>query len=159
MMSKTKSLIKFTALLVFTLVLCVANLSCAVVKLGPNGEFKGIDIILKPVAQLPTIDSFHASPSSIASGDISILDWNVSEATEVSIDQGIGSVSPTGNVVVSPAATTTYTITATNAAVTVAQQVTVAEAPPPSLPVILSFTASPSNISAGESFTLDWNVS
>jgi len=156
-----KSLVKFSALFILALVLCVANLSCAVVRLGPNGEIKGIDIILKPVGQLPTIDSFNASPSSITSADTSTLDWNVSEATEVSIDQGIGSVSPTGNVEVSPTATTTYTITATNAAGSATQQVTVtvAAAPPPSLPVILSFTASPSSISTGGSSTLDWNVS
>ncbi|MCX6008576.1 MAG: hypothetical protein NTW48_00770 [Chloroflexi bacterium] len=115
-MSKMKSLVKFIVVLVLTLVVGVANLSCIRVTLGPEGEITGIDIALKLGGQLPTIDSFDASPSSITLSDTSTIEWNVSGATEVSIDQGIGSAVHAGSVEVSPTATATYTLTAINAA-------------------------------------------
>ena len=65
-------------------------------------------------APAPTISSFTATPASIASGGSSTLAWSVSGATNVSIDQGVGTVTGTTRSV-SPSATTTYTLTATNA--------------------------------------------
>jgi len=164
-MSKMKSLVKFIVVLVLTLVVGGANLSCIRVTLGPEGEITGIDIALKLGGQLPTIDSFDASPSSITLGDSSIIEWNVSGATEVSIDQGIGSVVHAGSIEVSPTATMTYTLTATSAAGSVTRSVTIAvttappTSPPPTLPTINSFTADPTSISAGGSSSLTWNVS
>jgi hypothetical protein len=61
------------------------------------------------------ISSFTATPASIASGGSSTLAWNVSGATSLSINQGVGTVTGT-YASVSPAATTTYTLTATNVA-------------------------------------------
>lgn len=63
---------------------------------------------------LPSIVSFTADPDAIAEGESSNLSWSVSGATEVSIDQGIGAVSLTGNQRIFPEETTTYTLTATN---------------------------------------------
>ena len=63
----------------------------------------------------PTVTSFSASPASITQGQSSTLSWAVSNATSVTIDQGIGTVTASGSRIVSPAATTTYTLTATNA--------------------------------------------
>ena len=74
---------------------------------------------------VPVINSFTASPGSITLGASSTLGWSVSGATTVSINQGVGGVTPSGTRVVSPAATTTYTLTATNAAGTVTQPVQV----------------------------------
>ena len=110
---------------------------------------------------LPVVNYFAASPGSITLGASSTLSWGVSGATTVSINQGIGPVPSSGLVSVSPGATTTYTLTATNAAGTVTQpvQVVVSGAPPPSLPVINSFTASPGSITLGASSTLSWSVS
>ena len=110
---------------------------------------------------LPVISFFTASPGSITLGASSTLSWGVSGATTVSINQGVGGVTPSGTRVVSPAATTTYTLTATNAAGSVTQpvQVVVSGAPPPSLSVINSFTASPGSITLGASSTLSWSVS
>jgi hypothetical protein len=63
----------------------------------------------------PTI-TFSASPASITAGSPATLSWSVSGgATSISIDQGIGSVAATGTRSVTPAVTTTYTITAANA--------------------------------------------
>jgi hypothetical protein len=65
------------------------------------------------VVPAPVITNFTASPSTISSGQSSTLSWSVSGATALSIDHGIGAV--TGNSVnVSPTATTTYTLTASN---------------------------------------------
>jgi hypothetical protein len=63
---------------------------------------------------LPVIASFVASPTTITSGQSSTLSWNVTGATSLSLNQGIGVVTGTSRSV-SPAATTTYTLTATNA--------------------------------------------
>ena len=115
--------------------------------------------------KLPVINSFNASPSSITTGALSILSWNVSGATNISIDQGVGEVALTGNRGVLPGATTIYTLKAINPAgsVTSTTQVIVtgASAPVPSAgaPVIDSFTASPGTITTGNSATLSWNVS
>lgn len=110
---------------------------------------------------LPVISFFTASPGSITLGASSTLSWDVSGATTVSINQGVGAVPPSTSILVSPAATTTYTLTATNASGTVTQpvQVVVSGGAPPSVPVINSFTASPGSITLGASSTLSWSVS
>ncbi|MFC2050142.1 CARDB domain-containing protein [Chloroflexota bacterium] len=110
------------------------------------------------------ISSFDASPSTVSAGEIATLSWNVSGASTVSIDQGIGNVALTGRRDVMPSATTVYTLTATNAAgmsATATAQVMVSGTPSPSAgqPVVISFTASPSGITAGSPATLSWNVS
>jgi hypothetical protein len=107
---------------------------------------------------LPLINAFSANPISITTGGSSMLSWNVSGATTVTIDHGIGTFTPTGNRTVSPTTTTTYTLTASNAAgnVTATAQVIVS---PPSLPIINYFDASPTTIFAGGSSTLSWSVS
>ena len=67
-------------------------------------------------AGAPVINSFGANPGSITSGASSTLSWNVSNATAVSIDKGVGAVAATGTTAVSLFTTTQYTLTATNAA-------------------------------------------
>ena len=74
---------------------------------------------------LPTIVSFAAAPTAIAAGESSVLSWDVLGATLISIDNGIGPVAGTSTTV-TPAATTTYRLSATNAAGTVSAFATVA---------------------------------
>jgi len=62
-----------------------------------------------------SIDSFGASPGTIADGESSTLSWNTSNASTVTIDNGVGTVSGDGSTSVSPSSTTTYTITAEGA--------------------------------------------
>jgi hypothetical protein len=115
---------------------------------------------------LPEIVSFRANPQVITSGQTSNLIWNVNNANAISIDQGIGiPASPFGQPV-TPAFTTTYTLTAANTygSVTSTATVTVNPAPPviqivQVSPTITSFTASPTAIYPGGSSTLQWNVS
>jgi len=120
--------------------------------------------------QQPVINSFSASPSNISAGETSTLNWTVTGAATVSIDQGIGTVALTGPRAVTPAATTIYMLTASNTAgsVTATTQVIVsgATSPPEStpspsegLPVVDYFMANPPSITAGGSTTLGWNVS
>jgi hypothetical protein len=112
---------------------------------------------------LPVVNSFTATPSIISLGDSSGLSWNVSNATSVSINNGVGNVALSGSTVVSPPTTTTYTLTATNAegSLTAAAlvQVSGVPSPPSGLPVVNYFTASPPIISSGGSTTLSWDVS
>jgi len=64
----------------------------------------------------PTINSFIVSPATIKAGQSATLQWNVSGATSVTVTPNVGIVASTGNAKVSPAVTTVYTITASNAA-------------------------------------------
>ena len=67
-----------------------------------------------PTKILPTIAYFTASPTSIMLDGSSTLSWSTTNATNVMIDQGVGTVSQTGTTEVNPENTTTYTLTATN---------------------------------------------
>jgi hypothetical protein len=113
----------------------------------------------------PVVNSFAASPGSIETGDSSTLNWSVTGATTVSIDQGIGNVALNGSRVVNPAASTVYTLLATNAggSMTATAMVSVSSpAPPeptPNLPVIDDFSFNPDTIEEGESSTLSWSTS
>ena len=63
----------------------------------------------------PVINFFTAEPTSVEKGQGSSLRWSVSNATSITIDQGIGDVSPNGRRSVYPASTTTYSLHASNA--------------------------------------------
>ena len=80
----------------------------------------------------PVVNSFDANPGKIVPGGSSTLSWNVSGAATVSIAPDIGNVGLSGNRVVLPAETKTYTLTATNVVgtVTANAQVVVTEALP-----------------------------
>src|SRR5215469_3853328 len=73
----------------------------------------------------PTAE-LSASPATITAGQSSTLSWTTSNATSAQIDNGVGSVNlPNGSTMVSPAKTTTYTLTASNSGGTVTAQATV----------------------------------
>jgi hypothetical protein len=109
-------------------------------------------------AALPVVNSFTASPTGLSAGGSSTLNWATTGATAVTISPGtFRSASASGSTTVSPMATTTYTLTASNAAGSVQAAVTVA-VQAATLPVINSFTASSANISAGGSSTLNWST-
>jgi len=74
---------------------------------------------------VPIINSFSADPSTITVGESSTLSWSVTDATSVTIDNGIGTVALSGTTAVSPTTTTTYTLTATNTAGSVTATTTV----------------------------------
>ena len=67
-----------------------------------------------PTAVHPVINSFTVSPTTISSGQMATLTWDVSNATAVTIQPAVGSVDPSGTKQVSPTSTATYNLTATN---------------------------------------------
>ncbi|HAV10084.1 MAG TPA: hypothetical protein DCX22_00460 [Dehalococcoidia bacterium] len=104
----------------------------------------------------PIINDFSISPPEIAIGSATTLRWNISKATIITIDQGIGNVSDKGERVISPAVTTTYTLTAKNSGSIVTSHVQVRVKGPPT---INSFTSNPSSITIGGKSLLSWDVS
>jgi peptidoglycan-associated lipoprotein len=89
-----------------------------------------------PPPAAPSIGAFAAEPSSIERGQSSTLNWTVSDATSISIDNGIGTVQASASRRVFPGASTTYTLTATGpgGAKTATATVNVTEPPPPPPP-------------------------
>lgn len=82
------------------------------------------------VIPAPVISSFTATPPSIAVGTSSTLSWTVSDATSLSIDRGVGSVTGLASVGVSPSVDTTYTLTATGIGGSATRSTTVTVHPP-----------------------------
>jgi phospholipase C len=92
-----------------------------------------------------------ATPPKVAAGQSAVLNWTSTNATSLSIDQGVGTVTgATGSVSVSPSAPTTYTMTATNGAATATASVTVSTA------LGVTLKATPANIASGGHSTLSW---
>ena len=96
----------------------------------------------------PTIVAFSAADTEITEGDSTTLIWNVTNATSVQIDQGVGSgLAAAGTISVSPSSNTTYTLTASNSAGSVPQSVTItvtsATSAPPTTPTTTPSTLPP----------------
>ncbi len=85
-----------------------------------------------PPPASPTV-TLQAAPTSIQKGESATLTWSSTNATQLTLEPGLGTVAPEGSTKVSPAESTTYTINATgpggNADATA--RVTVAQPPPP----------------------------
>ncbi len=90
-----------------------------------------------PKPSAPVIDSFTADPTRMERGQSATLRWAVRGATEVTVDQGLGAVQPSGSRQVFPSSTLTYTLTARSNVGEVSRSVTVevVSAPPPPAPV------------------------
>ncbi len=74
----------------------------------------------------PVIRSFTAAPLALYAGESTMLSWNVENFDSLMIDGGVGVVTdPTGSVMVTPASTTTYTLTGMNTNATVTASVNV----------------------------------
>ncbi len=124
-----------------------------------TGSVTATSMVTVTEPNLPSISLFTASPTGIVLGGISSLSWATSGATTITITPGtFASTSASGSTNVSPEATTTYVMTATNAAgsVTATTAVTVSA---PTAPTISSFTASPTTVNSGASSTLSWVTS
>lgn len=112
---------------------------------------KSMVISVKPA---PIIINIDVNPAVINSGASAALIWNVSGANAVSIDQNIGTVPLSGNKLVSPTDTTTYTITASGPAGTVSKSVLLTVNPP----IVAAFNVDPSILAVGQLATLHWDV-
>lgn len=87
-----------------------------------------------PAPARPTISEFVAEPSTVEKGQSATLRWSTSDATEASIDQGIGSVSTRGQRTIYPNETITYTLSVRGPGGTATQTATVNVRVPPPTP-------------------------
>jgi peptidoglycan-associated lipoprotein len=90
-----------------------------------------------PAPVAPAVAQFIVEPTTIQRGQSATLRWEVTgEATNVSINQGIGTVRSTGSQQVTPTSSTTYTLTAAGpgGTVTASATLTVVTPPPPAPP-------------------------
>jgi peptidoglycan-associated lipoprotein len=88
-----------------------------------------------PAPARPTV-TLQASPTSINKGESATLSWNSTDATQLSIDPGVGAVTAQGSTKVTPSDSTAYTITASGPGgnATATASVTVNAPPPPPPP-------------------------
>ena len=94
---------------------------------GDTGAFTA----KRSASATPTvINSFTAAPSTVVPGQPAALSWSTTNATSVTIDNGIGAQPSSGSVTVFPTQTTVYTLTATGAAGTQTAQTTIAVVQP-----------------------------
>ena len=68
----------------------------------------------EPAQTAPTIVSLNSTDGTILFTQITELEWNVKDATSITIDNGVGDVTGRTSVEVSPEETTEYTLTASN---------------------------------------------
>jgi hypothetical protein len=120
-------------------------------------------LITPPAGQPSVISTFSSYPYTINPGGTSNLSWNVTGANSISIDNGIGLVNASGTMVVSPATSTVYTVSATNSAGTVTRSAvtmvnSVSSQPVGTPPVIIEFSSNPSIINSAGTSNLSWNV-
>jgi hypothetical protein len=85
-----------------------------------SGEETSISLSSIPppvVNPLPEIDYFYfkSSPNIVGLVGSTMLTWQVTGASTVYIDRGVGYVAPSGNQIITAAAGTPYTLTAKNA--------------------------------------------
>lgn len=121
------------------------------------------DSAARTVSAAPSIASFTVTPPVIGPGAGATLSWVVANATKVVIDPGFGEVAAAGSMLVYPAASTYYTLIATNASGTSTASVFVkveASYPGPgNPPAIEFFGASPPSVGPGAGSTLSWVTS
>jgi OmpA family len=127
---------------------------------GPGGTVNAtVTVTVGAVAPgNPQIIRFEANPVTIAPGQQSTLSWTTTGAASVTISGIPGTLALNGSTTVTPAQTTTYTLTAASSdghQVTAPVTVTVA---PGSIPQVVVFTANPQTISSGQSSKLCWQV-
>ena len=106
----------------------------------------------------PQITQFTASPTTVSGGQSTTITWATANATAVTITPSVlqpdeSGLPTSGNAVAPITATTTYSITATGPGGTTAPQTLTV-----TVPFTLSFTASPSTVTSGQSSTLSWQI-
>ncbi len=112
-----------------------------------------------PVVNAPSCDSFTGSPTTLPFGGGNVtLNWATTNATGVSIDNGVGSVSVDGSTSVNVTTSKTFVLTATNvagASVTCNVPVTVNQNSSFSCDY---FNVDKTTVDKGETFTLTWGT-
>lgn len=104
----------------------------AVNSAGSNTAEVTITVEEEVIGELPTINSFTASDTTIEEGDSTTLNWSASNYDTLRINKGIGDVTNQNSIVVTPTEDTTYRLTAFNDAGNVAEVVSITVNPPSS---------------------------
>ncbi|HTC78227.1 MAG TPA: hypothetical protein VK657_06385, partial [Terriglobales bacterium] len=97
--------------------------------------------------------SFTANTSSVAAGSTITLSWQTQNATQVTIDNGVGTQPPNGSASTAVNATTTFNLVAQGASgqAKAAVTVSVSTAPP-----TVSLSADRTTINAGDLANIKW---
>jgi RHS repeat-associated protein len=103
-----------------------------------------------PTAQL------SVTPQTINAGQNATLTWHTTNADNVTIDPGIGTVQPIGSIRISPLQTSTYTLTASGPVSSTTATVTV-NVNQSGFPPTVSLSPNNATIAQGGSVTLSWN--
>lgn len=110
------------------------NYNLSLDPVNPRLETRTFNVVIlsptPPPIWCPVINSFTTSPG-IRKGASSVLRWSVSNAASINIDNGVGNVTSSGTLTVSPATSADYTLQASNGGNTIAQTVTVNVTPAP----------------------------
>jgi len=138
---------------------------------GPGGGSPTSSAVVTVTNAPPaaSITSFVATPSAVTVGQSTQLSWTTSAATSCTASGGTGTdgwngskpVSSGGTAVgpINTAGTYVYTLICTGAGGTSAPMSVGVTASAPVAASILSFTASPSSVTAGQSASLSWTTS
>ncbi len=108
----------------------------------------------RPIYQ-PVINSFTANASSIDVGQTVTLTWTTTNASNVTITPGIGTVGTSGSTTVTPGSTTTYTLSAAGISGSTVTSSTTINVMPRVLPTLSVQQAA---IQSGQSTILSWNA-
>lgn len=113
-----------------------------------NSVTKQITIeVVEPPSVSLTVDK-----TQISADDTAVLSWNSDNATSCTIEPGIGTVEANGSLSVTPANTTTYTITAQGEFSTATSSVTISVLSEP----VLTLAADKQILEFGDSVSLTW---
>ncbi len=129
----------------------------SITAVGPGGQANASVTVTVLDGGDPSITRFDSTPTTIAPGGRAELSWDTDNVEGTSIDQGVGAQLAKGSVFVSPAQTTTYTLTAFGNGQQVTAQVVVTVAGA-NQPVISAFTAQPQATLPGGTTTLNWTT-
>jgi plastocyanin len=118
---------------------------------GPGGQVTG-QVTVTVAFPEPTAELL-LQPALINPGESITLTWSTQNATQVSITPDVGTVTAEGAVTISPADSTTYTLTAVGPGGTAEAQATVSvNFPPPTA----ELNADHLTVGSGETVTLTW---
>jgi hypothetical protein len=126
---------------------------------GPGGSDAGTVVVsVNAPPPAPTL-TLNASPLSIQAGEATTLSWNARDASSCAASGNWSGPRPTnGTELTGPlSADSTYTLTCTGPGGTVSRTTSIDVQPPPAPGV--SFTASATTLTSGDSVTLSWSSS
>jgi hypothetical protein len=126
------------------------------VAFGPGGETMS-SVTINVMADAPTAE-IMANPTSIKSGEISLLEWRYTNADTVTIEPDIGDGTQVSACEVSPLITTTYTIIAVGPGGTTTDNVTIFVDIDDPDRIFVELQANPMNIRRGDTSELSWRT-